>query len=136
MKRLVSILFAFVITVEAILPEMDTSELSKLPVLINHYRQHHKTDPSLSFLSFIDQHYNNRDHYNKDQEHHHKLPFSNHQNHNCQLHQVVFMLPEIILSPDVCVKPVKNEPYYSPPEGNSIQRTIWQPPKLGQPFFI
>ena len=129
MKRIVVITLFTILALEVILPRMDVNELGKLPALISHYKQHRKKDAALTFLRFIDLHYNDPDHHDKDHEAHQNLPFSCHHNHNCQLHLVLYTLPESIPSLSNHGKTVEKNAYYSIPVERFVTSSIWQPPR-------
>jgi hypothetical protein len=51
-------------------------QLWKLPLLLQHYLQHQKTNPSLSFISFLKIHYTSKDHpIDNDDKEDNELPF-------------------------------------------------------------
>ncbi len=55
----------------------DMDELLKINFVVEHYREHKKTDSSISFVSFLLLHYNNEDSTKKSTEHN-RLPFKSH----------------------------------------------------------
>lgn len=72
MKQLMTIGLAVVLFVGSLVPPMSTREVIRLPELLTHYQQHQREEgPSLSFWSFL------LDHYLLD-SHHHKCPNHSH----------------------------------------------------------
>lgn len=77
MKVFISALLAFLIFFGSLMPQMDMEELSKIPALISHYQKHKKLDKNFSFISFLAEHYQQRDNEHSNPEHC-KLPFFHH----------------------------------------------------------
>lgn len=99
--RGLSAIFVFVILLKALMPAMNTAELARVPLLLEHYQEHLKSDQSLTFLDFLILHYSNKDHHNKDHAKHSKLPFGNlhHQPVSIQLWYAdiyVVVIPELM----------------------------------------
>jgi hypothetical protein len=86
MKGLVTIL-VFVVLLKALMPAMNTAELARLPFLFEHFKEHRKSNQSITFLDFLILHYSDKNHHNSDHAKHSKLPFGNmhHQQVNIQL---------------------------------------------------
>lgn len=53
-------------------------ELTKLPMLFQHYREHAETDSSLDVSAFLDLHYADSEHEDSDHQEHGNLPFHHH----------------------------------------------------------
>lgn len=51
------------------------AQLFKLPVLIEHYQEHKHQNPAITFLGFLNLHYNNGDKVDDDDDKDMKLPF-------------------------------------------------------------
>ncbi|HSZ24690.1 MAG TPA: hypothetical protein VK766_03175 [Cytophagaceae bacterium] len=88
MKKLVSSFLLVIILIGSFLPNMDTCELSKIPQLINHYKEHTELrKQSISFIDFILLHYGvgkeSAEHQN--QEDHNNLPLHEHTFHSLLL---------------------------------------------------
>ncbi|MBD2755224.1 hypothetical protein [Spirosoma validum] len=73
MKSLVAFLLAGLILGSSLLPGFGVDQSAKLVELIQHYQQHRKTDPDLSFTDFMAMHYG-------ENSEHHKHPNHSHQN--------------------------------------------------------
>lgn len=130
MKNLIPIFLTAIMALEAIVPAMEISELNKIPELISHYKQHRKADHSLSLLAFMELHYNNETHHEKDHQTHDELPFTHHHHHNCQLYQLVYTLPDLIATNDSPSVTVEKNFAYRPFELITVISPIWQPPRL------
>ena len=132
MKILFSIVMAFLITAEAMLPGMDVHELTKLPDLLEHYHEHKKNNPEITVVAFLKLHYEDVRHHEQDHQNHHKLPLSNHHHqHNCNLHHVLFTIPDVTVS--LAVEPLQreNKVVYKTPTELNFYGSIWQPPRIG-----
>ena len=75
MRQITAIFLGFLILIGSLIPQTDFEELSKLPDLINHYQEHHAKDDSLSFVSFLQEHYASK---HRNEEDHSKLPLQKH----------------------------------------------------------
>ena len=73
MKSLVALLLAGLILGSSLLPGFGVDQSTKLVELIQHYQQHRKTEPDLSFTDFMAMHYG-------ENSEHHKHPNHSHQN--------------------------------------------------------
>jgi ABC-type Zn2+ transport system substrate-binding protein/surface adhesin len=127
--RIISAFFSLLLLLKALLPAMDTAELAKLPLLIEHYRQHRALDDSMNFLQFLAMHYTDARHHEEDHTTHSHLPFGQH--HHLNVTIPVWNAPAIAL-------------LLSPPEGSDLRHQIpgevflifsfaahiWQPPRL------
>jgi hypothetical protein len=129
-KIWISLCLATILLAESLLPLMEFHELSKLPALAKHYKQHRAENPSLSFADFIELHYQDTQHHEQDPQTHHDLPFSNHnaQHHSCV--PVAFFTPQPIK--EFCTLIFISEIQvvaYREPATTSFATSIWQPPK-------
>jgi hypothetical protein len=103
-------------------------QLWKLPFLFQHYLHHQKTDPSLSFISFLKIHYTDKDHPNdNDDKDDNELPFKsigNISHIDTPVIEKKFNPAENYYSPD------KPSAYY--PEGIPDHRSfsIFHPPRI------
>jgi hypothetical protein len=129
MKGILPLLMIVIMAMEAVVPVGEMTELLKLPELVHHYQAHRQKDQSLSLIAFINLHYGNVESHENESHNHDRLPFSGHHQHNCQLHQLVYTLPEQVSSP--VVFPSRLELNESPVLLTSLQSvaTIWQPPR-------
>lgn len=118
-----------IMAMEAVVPGGEMTELLKLPELVHHYQAHRQTNQSLSLLEFINLHYGTMESHENESHNHEKLPFGGHHQHNCQLHQVVYTLPDPIAPPSVISSPA--EPNGWPIQLSPFQTvtSIWQPPR-------
>ncbi len=108
-------------------------ELLKIPVLVHHYLEHDDNDNSVSFIDFLNEHYNNNNSHNDTDNKHHdhqKLPFKT--NDCATVHTVLAFNNANDLSIDqidycsVKVISICNELIYS----SSFQNKILQPPQF------
>lgn len=78
--KLATLLLAFHMLLGSLLPHADYAELTKLPVLYEHYQTHlHRSQGHLSLADFLLMHYADRQH--QQSENHDQLPFQHH--HSC-----------------------------------------------------
>lgn len=73
MKSFVALLLAGLMLGSSLLPGFGVDQSTKLVELIQHYQQHRKTEPDLSFIDFMAMHYG-------ESSEHHKHPNHSHQN--------------------------------------------------------
>ncbi|GAB3759818.1 hypothetical protein [Spirosoma pomorum] len=93
MKALVAFILATQILVSSLLPGFSVDQSTKLVDLVQHYQQHRKTVPNLSFLDFIGMHYGSNSEHQKHPNHsHQKLPAVSHA-------APAFTAPSVILLP-------------------------------------
>lgn len=131
LQKCISIVLATLIMAEAFVPGMELHELSKLPALVDHFQNHKQQQPDLSFLAFIELHYQNPDHHEQDSKTHHKLPFSGH--HQVQICAVQLACEDHSICINCNLIPLQNisEVIYKEPVVTDLTASIWQPPKLG-----
>jgi hypothetical protein len=102
-------------------------QLLKLPILIEHYKEHKAKENDLSFLDFLSQHYNQEFAHDKTDN---KLPFKSHS--NCiAMSAVAFIAQPFAIN---LPKPNFTEPhplsvYHKVFFKSSVTSTIWQPPR-------
>lgn len=105
-------------------------QLLKLPILYEHFQEHHEENNSLSFLDFIAMHYSSNDIHKSDQDEDMKLPFKSPD--GCFSASIIAFLPQAIEF-EKRLDFFENEPLnnYSYQEfSSSYLSSIWQPPKL------
>ena len=127
MNRFLAISLASILVVQILLPGMDARELTKLPDLLQHFREHRTENPSINFLSFLKLHYTNAIHHEQDHERHHQLPSTNH--HAAQSPYVVFTITTFEASFNRIMESEIKYSCYTEPVEKSITFSIWQPPK-------
>ncbi|WP_198659503.1 hypothetical protein [Nubsella zeaxanthinifaciens] len=116
-----------------LLSSTDMQELTKLPVLFQHYFEHKNLDNSITFFGYLEHHYNDLGHGNDgDAARDKQLPFKTHEFCN-----VSFISPALPPTTGLTIQkfsqviakqqmPIVNEPSsYSAYAGK-----IWQPPKI------
>lgn len=112
--------------VASLLPQMDTYELSKLPHLIEHYKEHSKQSSSFTLLDFISLHYGSQ---KKSHEDTHQdtgcLPFQQH-----AVSALFFTLDTVYFT---CTRQsdyqIVRKPFYKAIYHMVYLASIWQPPK-------
>lgn len=106
-------------------------ELVKLPVLVEHFKEHQQWDPSLSIVGFLYMHYFQDDNAYGDQQRDMEMPFKT------ALHSATSFVWFIIPSPDNTIvskviyqkldqTPIINDVDYSV----QYLSSIWQPPRF------
>lgn len=68
-------LFLFIPAILFLLSKTELHEFCKMPVLLEHYQQHKKNDPGLSFLDFLFLHYAGEHPEDNDNDEDNQLPF-------------------------------------------------------------
>lgn len=76
MSRMRKILIISFLSIH-LLGNTEIGQLFRLPILISHFFQHHRQDPSISFFAFITIHYLGDDGTSADDDIDKKLPFHN-----------------------------------------------------------
>lgn len=132
MKKTISIFFLFIF----LSVNTEAHQLFKLPVLLHHYFDHKKSEPNISFHSFINKHYSNdvvkttHSHPKNHSSEHNKLPFKS---HDCGLvhSSVVYSSAFNFIFKYQATPIVSNGIAYSESfQLSSILASIWQPPKF------
>ena len=107
-------------------------ELTKVPVLFQHYFEHKSLDAKITFLAYLEHHYNDVPHTDNDEERDNQLPFKTH-----ELFASSVISPALPPSFDVIPKKV----YQILPKqkilinndhipNSAFAGKIWQPPKI------
>ena len=79
MKAVVAFLLAAQVLAISLLPSFGVDQTARLVDLVQHYREHRQTDPTLSFLTFMEMHYGvNAEHQKHPNHSHHNLPTVGH----------------------------------------------------------
>ncbi len=124
LKKFISILLPVIF----IFSGTEMHQFLKLPVLIHHFLEHKKSDADMSFITFIEMHYNDHNE-QAGQEDHHKLPFK-----HCGggiNHIVIGEVDQFEthfnfhITAEHRASAKYREDFYS----SSISNPIWQPPK-------
>lgn len=128
MKKYISILF---LAIAIFCSNSEFLEFAKLPVLIEHFKEHKQWDSKISFLGFMYMHYfqesNKYGDYGKDME----MPFKMHD------HSFATLMGFLVLPPDYLIttktvyqnfekKQFTNSSVYS----SQYLSAIWQPPRV------
>lgn len=127
MKRILAIAFLSLY----LFSTTEFHEFLKMPAMVEHFSEHQKEKPSLSFWQFLCIHYTHGDVKDKDHEKDMKLPFKTHD--NCGGSNFITIIPDhrFNLEKNTLVEVVKNNPnYYSEIIVTHSQNSIWQPPKI------
>lgn len=108
----------------------ELNQLLKLPILYEHFQEHHQENKSLSMLDFIAMHYSSNDIHKSDQDEDMKLPFKSPD--GCFSASIIAFLPQPIEFVKRVVfiekEPINNYSYKE--FSSSYLSSIWQPPKL------
>ena len=125
MKNVITSLFLSVY----LFSSTELNQLLKLPLLYEHFQEHHEEDNSLSMIDFIVMHYSNNDVDNTDQEDM-KLPFKSPDGCFSASMFAFISQPLEYTSKFIFVakEPINNYSYLE--FSSSYLNSIWQPPKL------
>jgi hypothetical protein len=130
LRKSFSIVIASLMLIEAFLPATEMDELSKLPVLFTHFAKHQQEDPSISFLEFLQLHYDDANHHDLDHQTHDQFPLSGHQHQaHVQLHYMTITIVEVDAFISLISLHEINTVEYREPASSSLSFSIWQPPK-------
>jgi hypothetical protein len=127
LKKLIAISFLFVF----LSANTELHQLLKLPVLIHHFFEHHKQEPSESFAEFLSEHYiTHLDYSDKDNHDHDNLPFKTPDCATAHIslafvNHIQFSVPRPTAFYDK-ISPIYNGAFYS----SAVVSNIWQPPKI------
>jgi hypothetical protein len=127
-KSPLALLFLLIVLLKSIMPAMDTSELSKLGALAEHYAEHQNENPGLSFWQFLMLHYENPKHHTEDHQKHSTLPYGEQHHDSCPL-QVWFACTEFTLQLNSGNVHSEISNLYNNPTGSNFLSSIWQPPR-------
>ncbi len=134
MKKTISIFFLFIF----LSANTEAHQLFKLPILLHHYFDHKKSEPTISFSEFMHKHYSNdvvkttHTHQKNHTNEHTKLPFKSHDCsvvHSSIIYSTAF---NFMFKYQVPVTANNGISYCERFQPASILASIWQPPK----FFI
>lgn len=128
MKGFMAISLASLLMMQILIPGMEVQELSKLPDLIKHYKEHKAENPAINFLGFLKLHYTNPSHHEQDHERHHELPFTNH--HAANAGFIVFTITSFETNFHNIKELEISFSLYKEPAEKNITFSIWQPPKV------
>lgn len=107
-------------------------ELAKLPLLAEHYSEHKKWNPDISFISFIWMHYLDDDNKYADQARDQQMPFKTTYHPSLSLAGFIVPSPEYAIVPKISVRTQKQrlitDSYI---HSSQYLSSIWQPPRLG-----
>ena len=127
MKTVISIILSAIILFMGILPNGDFHELSELPQLYEHFKNHEEDSATQSFVEFLADHYGQT--HSEESEHHQDMPF-NHCHHNCCSITYTFS-PSIGLNITPRITPaVVATTQYTGILPSAPSSSIWQPPKI------
>jgi hypothetical protein len=127
-KNLLALIFLQILLLKSIMPAMDTFELSKLSALAEHYAEHQKENPELSFWQFLILHYENPKHHTEDHQKHSHLPYGEQHHDSCPL-QVWFASADFSLQLNSERVNCEIINFYNSPTGSNFLSSIWQPPR-------
>ena len=126
MKKVITILFVSIY----LFSSTELNQLLKLPVLHEHFKEHHAEDNSLSMMDFILMHYSSNDVNKSDQDEDMKLPFKSPD--SCFSASIIAYISQPIGFTEKLVfftkEPLNNYTYKE--FSSSYLSSIWQPPKL------
>jgi len=126
LKKVISILFLAIY----LLTTTQLCELLKLPLLVEHYREHKQQNKDLTILGFLEIHYAHGSPKDADYDKDMKLPFKSLTNTNFL--SVSFCTPFLVLKQQPVVLFYKIENHfssYSFTYTSAYLSAIWQPPK-------
>jgi hypothetical protein len=127
MKRIIALTFLtfFLISLT------EVQQLLKLPVLVEHFSEHHKKDTKITLWKFLCMHYSSENINDGDFEKDSKLPFktidtNSSSNQVIILNELKFCFNTILINSDK-KKLIKYYPRFS---NSTFSNYIWQPPKF------
>ncbi len=109
---------------------VDLHDFAKLPRLLEHYQEHRKQSPGVSFLGFLNLHYGSEADRHDREEHqkHTSLPFKS---PDCTFTHTVIVLPQFIAPEITSLKSeVTYSNFYHSAFSSAFSHSIWQPPRL------
>ena len=126
MKKTISIFFLLVYLFSV----TEISQLFKLPVVFEHYAEHKKVEPQISFIQFLEMHYMHGNPKDKDYERDMQLPFKNSTAIVSIVSNDCLPLVGSMSLPKPVAIPLKKSPItadiFTP---SPCLSNIWQPPK-------
>jgi hypothetical protein len=109
----------------------ELQELTKLPILFQHYLEHKNLDSSITFLTYLEHHYNDIPHTDNDEDRDNQLPFKTQE--SCTVNLINQTLPPsfeafpkkayLILTKQKILIDNDHIPH------SAYTEKIWQPPK-------
>jgi hypothetical protein len=112
-------------------PHFDLADLSQLPVLILHFQAHKVKSPQITFLEFLQAHYDEGSkHLSQDISNHQRLPFSK-RHHQSGLFSMINDTAEGIRDGAgyQLLMTIGNVSYAGIPSRLQV-KSIWQPPRV------
>jgi hypothetical protein len=127
MKRIIALTFLtfFLISLT------EVQQLLKLPILVEHFSEHHEKDTKITLWKFLCMHYSSETINDGDFEKDSKLPFktidtNSSSNQVIILNELKFCFNTILINSDK-KKLIKYYPHFS---NSTFSNYIWQPPKF------
>lgn len=127
-KHLLIIGLCSILALEALFPNADLADLSHIPDLLIHYKEHQKTSPDVTFSEFLRLHYSDAGHLASAPADHTKLPFSK-RHHYRSFIQIAQDLALIRIQSTDFVLLETQGGFDQIADTNSIESPIWQPPR-------
>jgi hypothetical protein len=126
----------FILTLEALFPNVDLADLSHLGELWSHFQKHRVDTPEMAFSEFLRLHYEDPEHFDSAPKDHQGLPFSKRQHQRvptlqlaCEIVLITTQTPYIVL---MKIEGVADCITFV----NGVTSQIWQPPRAkAAPFF-
>jgi hypothetical protein len=106
-------------------------ELLKAPVLLLHFIEHRADNESISFGTFMYQHYQDDDGNDQDNDRDSQLPFKSHDSHNSGSYAgFPIVLTKLRFTPFLQTSATAGTTYKEPNIPPAYLSRIWQPPKF------
>ena len=109
---------------------LDLHDFAKLPRLMEHYKEHRKKSPEVSFLGFLNLHYGSEAEHHDKEEHqkHTGLPFKT---PDCTFTHTLTVLPQF-KAPEITSleSDVIYSNFYQSAFSLYHSQSVWQPPRL------
>ena len=128
MKKILGIL----LSLQLLLGNTFISELAKIPALIHHYQEHLKeSNNTLNFITFLEMHYNDVEHQQKDASRHGSLPLKTHAPAHAETFTFNIENTPSVSTPilqDIENKEliIEDNPFYD----SKIRFSVFQPPRV------
>jgi hypothetical protein len=127
-KHMLIVGLCSILALEAFFPDVDLSDLSRVPELLAHYQQHKQSSPDITFLAFLRLHYSDTSDSATASAEHEKLPFSKRHHHLNIL--LIADEPAFIRIQTTDLLFLKSESVYRHIiRSNSKSSPVWQPPR-------
>ncbi len=127
MKRFIAIFFLLVYVISL----TEFNQLVKLPLLVEHFKEHKSKNKELTLLKFLDMHYAAEETQDADHDTDMKLPFKSHE--TCLNAMVEVYVPSNSIHTFAKPLPTQIKTYFPYNEtylSSSFLSSIWQPPKF------